>query len=152
MKKVTGIALFVVCVLFACLSMTACKSISKEDYDKLSNEYKTLSEEKRELERIADWLELYNSIEIGQSFSEIRAMFDFEYSSYSGGTYTSSDDSETHVMRAYTWENKYVFDMYHREENQIVVVFLDDVSIYKQYGNQQLVLDCGTVCFPAPKV
>ena len=151
MKKLRSVILLVCCVLFLCVGMTACDRISKEEYDKLNNEYNDLLEEKQKLEKVSDWIELYNSIEKGKSFNEIRAMFDFEYSSYSGGSYKSSDDGETHVMRAYIWTNRYVFDVGHIGKNQIVVVFLDDVSICKLYGNQQIVLDCGTVRFYTPQ-
>ena len=56
-------------------------------------------------------------------------------------------------MEAYTWKNKDLFDIYHTAENQIVVVFNNGVSIYKQYGEQGFVFDYGgTVCFPSPKM
>ena len=150
MKKIFSIVMLVVCVVFACMFVTACDNISKEEYEKLNNEYNELLEEKQELEKVSDWIKLYNSIKKGKSFNEIRAMFDFEYSSYSGGSYKSSDDGETHVMRAYVWTNRYVFDVGHIGKNQIVVVFLDDVSICKLYGDQPIVLDCGTVRFYTP--
>lgn len=151
MKKIYKYCVVIFCVLFACLSMTACdNSISKDDYEKLTNEYNELFEEKEELKKISEWIEIYRLIEIGKHFNEISAMFDFEYANQSGSTYPSSDDNETNVMRAYIWKNNDVFDIYHTAENQIVVVFLNDVSIYKQYGNQQMVFDYGTVRFPFP--
>jgi len=52
MKKIYRYSVISICALLACLFMTACNSISKEDYDNLNNEYNNLLEEKRELEKI----------------------------------------------------------------------------------------------------
>ncbi len=150
MKKIYRYSVILICTLLACLFITACNSKSNEDYDKLSNEYANLLEEKNNFEKISDWLELYNSIKLDKSFNEISALFDFEYATVSYGIDFNEDGSQ-YTMNAYAWKNNELFDVYHKDENQILVVFLDNVAIYKQYGNQVLVFDNGTVRFPAPK-
>ncbi len=151
MKKIYRYIVILICALFTCLFMTACSSIPKEDYDKLNNDYNILLEEKRELKKVSDWLELYRSIKLGATFNEISAMCqDYPMVSHGWGT-GFSDDGSTYIMASYAWENRDLFDMYHTEENQIVIVFLDNVAIFKEYGWQNCVLDNGTVRFPAHK-
>ena len=147
MKKVICIVLLIICALSACLAMAACNGISKKDYDKLNSEYNLLLEEKNELEQISKWIDLYNSIELKKSFNEIAAMFSFEYAFCNGFEGVYSDGTKFEML-AYIWQNKDVFDMHHFEENQIVIVLLDGVVIYKQYGNQQFYFDSGTVRLP----
>ena len=151
MKSLKLIVASVVLAIFACLSATACNNVSKDVYDDLNARYNQAIEEKDELEKISKWLELYNSIEIGKSFTEISEMFDFKWARRDGVTY-SYEDGSTDEMEAYTWKNKDLFDIYHTAENQIVVVFNNGVSIYKQYGKQGFAFDYGgTVSFPSPK-
>ncbi len=151
MKKIYRYSVISICALLACLFMTACNSISKEDYDNLNNEYNNLLEEKRELEKISNWLELYKSIELNATFNKISAMCqDYTMVHHGGGT-GFLDDGSAYSMDVCAWENRNLFDRYHTEENQIVIVFLDNVAIFKEYGWQNLILDDGTVRFPAHK-
>ena len=150
MKKKISIVMLVVCVCFACMFVTACDNISKEEYEKLNNEYNELLEEKRELEKLSDWLELYRSIKIGQTFQEISSMCWGYPMVYHGGGKGVSADGSTFSMDVYAWENRDLFDMYHTQKNQIVVFLLDDVCIFKEYGFVNGVLDNGSVRFPAP--
>lgn len=149
MKKVKSIILSVLFCVFACLCMTSCGNVSKEDYDNLNNRYNEALQEKNRLEKNSNWLDLYKSIKMDKSFNEISAMFDFEYATHDG-CQGVSDDGSTYVMDVYTWKNADLFDIYNAAENQIVVVFLDDASIFKQYGNLRFVLDDKNVRFPSP--
>lgn len=138
----------VACVIALCaLSLTAC---SGKEYDKLNRQYNEVLVERASLKKTLEWLELYNSVKTGKSFEEISALFAFGYATRD---YVKqySDDGGYCEMDAYTWHNRDAFDYLHVNENQIVVVFLDNVSIYKQYGDQMLVLDDGKVVFPSPK-
>lgn len=150
MKKLFGYSAILICALFVCMSMSACNRISKEDYDKLNGEYNNLLEETRELKKVSDWLELYRSIELGQTFNEISALCEEYVLVFHGGGKGILEDGSTYSMTMYAWENRDLFDSYHTKENQIVIVFLDDVAIFKEYGYQNCVLDNGTVRFPAP--
>ena len=150
MKKIFSIVMLVVCVFFACMFVTACDNISKEEYDKLNNEYNDLLEEKRELEKLSDWLELYRSIKIGQTFQEISAMCRDYPMGYHGGGKGIREDGSTFSMDMYGWENRDLFDMYQAPKNEIVIFLLDDVCIFKEYGYVNAVLDNGSVRFPAP--
>lgn len=146
MKRALRIAL-VIFALFACLLTTACGNVSQEDYDKLNNQYAETLKEKEKLEKVSEWLELYKSIEIGKSVNEIYETFGFEYSLRT--EYESEySDGTRYKIASYTWENSNLFDMNNTAENQIVVVFLDGVAIYKQYGNQRFIFHDGTVHFP----
>ena len=124
--------------------MTACHT--KDDYNKLNEQYTELLEEKNNLEKISSWFDLYNSIEMGKTYNQISELFDFDYARYN-----KVSGVNAHTMEAYKWKNKKLFDDYDLEENQIVVVFCDGVSMYKQYGDVNFILDSnnGTVVFPA---
>ncbi len=152
MKKIFRYGVLFLCVLFMCVFLTSCNSIPKEDYDKLNDEYDALLEEKQELEKVSNWLELYRSIDLGKTFDEISAMCkDYPMVNHGWGQ-GFLDDGSAYRMDVFAWENRDSFDMYHTKENQIVIVFLDGVAIFKEYGWQNCILDNGTVRFPAHKV
>ena len=139
------ITLIAVCAIALCALFCACGGVSKQDYDKLNSQYNEVLQEKENLEKISNWLDLYKSIEMDKSFEEVYEKFGFLYA-----TRDMSYVEDGYTMTAYTWRNDELFDYAHTAENQIVVVFRDNKAIYKQYGNAAFVLNNydGTVYFP----
>ncbi len=143
MKKFLKALTLVLCALSAGIFVSACNGKASADYDNLKSQYDSVANENEENKAKLSWLNTYNSIEMGSTYAEVKALIGFDYLSYSGG-------EGTHEMFSYEWNNEELFGYAYEGENQITVVFCDGVAIYKQYGDDMLMIldsDNGTVFF-----
>ncbi len=101
MKKVLILLAVVLCALCVCIAVSACNGGNSANYNNLKSQYDSIKKQNEKNQSKLTWLENFNSIEPGSSYSDVKALIGFDYLSCSG-----SSSEGAHEMIAYEWNNR----------------------------------------------